>query len=59
MKDILDLKGQYKLRDKEGKEHKPKWVDASDGENYYPSSNIPPTSHTPVMYSTNPGMIFL
>jgi len=40
-------------KDKNGVEHKPKWVDATDGETYYPSANIPPTSHTPVMYLQN------
>ena len=33
----------------------PKWVDAPDGGEYYPSTNIPPTGYTPILFSKNEG----
>jgi len=40
-------------KDKSGDTVAPHWTDASDGGTYYPSSNIPPTSYTPVLFKSD------
>ncbi|BFZ05979.1 hypothetical protein BsWGS_09018 [Bradybaena similaris] len=40
-------------KDGSGKRRQPSWKDAPGGQKYWPSQNIAPTSHTPVMVSSH------
>ncbi|KAL4219058.1 hypothetical protein ACF0H5_021641 [Mactra antiquata] len=47
-----DLCKACKFTDKNGKTQKPAWRDATNGKSYFPSYNIAPGAHTPVLMSS-------
>ncbi|XP_053380265.1 abasic site processing protein HMCES-like [Mercenaria mercenaria] len=48
-----DLQAACCFKDKQGKQQKPDWRDAPNGKSYFPSYNIAPGAHTPVLLSSD------
>lgn len=50
--DPEDIRRACAFKDQLGQLKVPKWREAPNGRNYFPSCNCPPTNHTPIMFAS-------